>query len=359
MKIALYGAGGGGVGFEKCFRYSSDEVVVFFDRDMSKIGKAVNKIPVDDINQHANYNFDSVIISSQPNYEEDIYKKIISSGIDAHKIVPGSILRNGHNSYFNLPKNINEIRACVSGLSYHRDSILQEYCCIPTYNYSRSSQDIFYDYMIARLIVSNTQKGNIKFWFIGLCGYSLEYDLSRSVNWKRCFYYKDKFGTHNLLESYKDYYLNKYDYKSTLKKFSKQSVNNISDMFYVKEKKAIEVCSEGQIVRQVKKDFSKNYPETVRENTIILKKYVSLVRSHGAIPIIFIPPVHPVYKKLSENNITQNLLNQVKMLTQENCAYFINGYELDGYSNFNGGAHLNIQDGILFTKHINSFIKSL
>jgi hypothetical protein len=221
MKTALYGASGGGIEFEKTFRSHNIDVVSFFDTDTNKHGKKLNNIPIDSINNHTNYDFDYIVIASQSNYEEEIYNTIIKHGVEPEKIIPGSILRRGYDSCYFLPQHIKDVQICVSGLSYHRDAILPKMMDMCTYNYARSSQDLYYDFKIAQKIIENTSKWAIKLWFIGLCGYSLEYDLTQTINWSRVFYYKDEFGYHHLAEEKKKYYLNAYCYPEILELFGK------------------------------------------------------------------------------------------------------------------------------------------
>jgi hypothetical protein len=80
---------------------------------------------------------------------------------------------------------------------------------------------------------------------------------------------------------------------------------------------------------------------------------------HGAVPVLFVPPVHPVYKSYAQkNDIFKNIRRFIKEMKIKYSALVIDGYQLDGYSDFNNGTHLNTPDGVRFTKFINSFICS-
>lgn len=250
------------------------------------------------------------------------------------------------------------VDVCASGISYHKHGILDRYSLYRVFNYATASQDIYYDYLMAREIITKRGGGSVKAWLVGLAYYSLHYDMTLSNVWENTLRYRDIFGYHNLsikrraaLESQ----------ATNLPKavFSDRVLGElchaVQDITVYESKGANTRYKNSETATiQARTDFNKFYPKTARENRDVLEKYMQMLVDHKIKPLIVVAPVTDRYKSYVPDWIVEEFIDVVDGLQKRFDCDFIDGNELEGYGDglFRDPTHLNRDGGARFTRHI-------
>ena len=161
-------------------------------------------------------------------------------------------------------------------------------------NLALTSQDLFYDYELAKMILKN--KLGARYAIIGVSPFSLNYDLSQGVNSDRAFaYYPITKTLHNhhfraeiLPELFNDTYIKSYDlftaelkFDGCLRSCTQNRDFNLNDFIDVRKK----------LLEQ------KEHLQTVAENKKILQSYVKDCLKADVLPLLVIYPVSEFYNK--------------------------------------------------------------
>lgn len=365
LRLAVYGASGGGKLFAEALDGSRHEVTVFLDRDPAKQGTTIRGIPVVAPERLAEHCYDKVVIASVPIYEEAIYETLMELGVPPDSVVPGSLLRFGAQAILDSYSMEHNIDICVSGLSYHKHGVLGKFSKYNVFNYAQNSLDLYYDFQMANAFLSAGSKP-ITAWLIGLSQYIFHYDMSLSKMWRSVFYYKDMFGYHNLSAERRNLYLDAYESKRVAHLFSKQTVSRIRELDYnwaVYERNDVVNASEltSQARSQAQVDFNKSYPKTVAENVAILERYIKLLQLNHITPILTVVPMLDSYKLNSRLKVVTEFNAILDELMARHDCIVINGYNLDGYTleHFRDPIHMNVHGGKKFTAHVDAVLSEL
>ncbi|MDU4476654.1 chemotaxis protein [Clostridium sp.] len=339
---------------------SKVNIVGYIDNDSNKWNE--NIYPPNYI-QELKYDF--IIIASQ--YNNEIYNQLINMNIDRRKIFEYTnffLLMNNRFEYnVNLYKNnIEKYKVLITGISYFKNGIQERLLKYNAINFSYDSQDLYYDYQIAKYLIEG-YNNNFKYCILGLSYYCFEYDLSLSSM-------KDNVNLYyNILQEKHNYKLPidveerlkicKHIYFKIFNTIENRKENYIygikNDITKSIKYDNIEILGK----EQAKKDCNKNYPNTVKENVEILEKYIKLLIQNNIKPIIVIPPVTKYYSKYFSERIKNEFFEILNKLKEKYEFQFIDYFENLQFTvyDFEDVSHLNIHGGVKFTEILNKEIK--
>lgn len=310
--------------------YNLVNILAFVDNDSTKAYKKYYDkliIPPTEINT---YNFTFIIIASM--YEDEIVMQLQSIGVSKQKII--SISKHDYiNEYMGriecLEKIIgdlnkyNSYEMIITGLSYAQ-GIQTENLKLKTMNFALPSQDLFFDYCIAKyfLNVKKDKFQNVRKVIIGLSYYSFEYDLLKSSQHILVLRYNKYMPEiKNIVASISKEKLIQYQniilkYENFDKKY--KTLNKIIAKTQINEY----VTRELQITKTDRKRIAelhsnKNYPKTVHENRLILEEYLQLLQQNNISAIVVVHPQHKDYRKYFSNRISLQFHNIIMEMQEK------------------------------------------
>ncbi|WML35482.1 hypothetical protein [Clostridium sp. OS1-26] len=158
-------------------------IIAIISNDSELQGKYIQGIPVFGQHEIHYVNYDYLLVADYSMCAQD--EKGVISINDYLKCYYHYEIFRAYANYSNCKK---PFEGFITGLSYAEVGIDTEQLPYNVANVAVSSQDLFYDYQWARMILNNDEIVNdIKFAIIGLSYYSFEYDLSKS-NFKKMIY---------------------------------------------------------------------------------------------------------------------------------------------------------------------------
>lgn len=294
MKVVIWGTGGTWLQYK------------YFLKDGIEIVAYVETTPVNDCfegkiviapEELASMQYDYIVIFSI--YQDAIFEKIRQCNIDENRIISfsqyGEYSSFARDPFHKKLKNMCSLRESaqilVTGLSYHNEGIDETIFECPIINMAMGSQDLFYDYEVAKYVIQaqNTLRG-IKYCIVGMSYYSMEYDYSKSRNAQWIIrYYPEILNAHNMMDSV---FFSIYAEKE-IKRLSQYGY--LSDVFEVNRFNY--KLSEEEGKRTAQTDFNKCYPLTLFENKCILNEYLTFLEDNHIKPIIVIMPAHYYYTR--------------------------------------------------------------
>ena len=157
-------------------------IICYVDNDSLKWNKKLKGKLILDPNEINNIKYDYVIIASQ--YNSEIFSQLVELKISAEQIFEYlGFIKNQYNPFEYKMKlfeeNILSYESFITGISYFVSGIDGNTLKKKGVNFSFDSQDLYYDYNIAKYILENYET-KFKYAIIGMNYYSFEYDLSLS-----------------------------------------------------------------------------------------------------------------------------------------------------------------------------------
>ncbi len=233
------------------------------------------------------------------------------------------------------------------------------------FNFGRSSQDLYYDYQIAKFVLSKTGggRGKIRYALIGLAPYSFHYDQSKSYSlaWRLPHYFIAMNDLHNFWMSedkYRGLFSQEYlSFKIPLENFDPNNANLEKSPFHL-------ISLQHRVDARDRIDVwkDKSFPETCKENIKILDDYLTLCEKNKVMAVMFLPPMTEGYVK----HFSRQKLDEFHYLIREarkkhSTAVFFDGWKLEGFSDkdFYDVDHLNIQGAAKFSAIFNNVIEQL
>ncbi|HCL4438285.1 TPA: chemotaxis protein [Clostridium botulinum] len=341
-------------------------ILAFLDNDSSKWGDYFYERKIVPPSEIYNYSYDYIIIASQ--YNESIYNQLLHMDVDNKKVLQFykfyNLLYNPLKRYIDtFYKKVEELSTIITGISYVRSGIDENGLIHKGHNFALGSQDLFYDYKIVEHILNSYKKNKIKYAIIGLAYYSFQYDMSLSSMRNRVILYYSVLGEkHNYKElSIKDFN-NQYNIsKSICDKIFKK--NEKGDYLFKWNSQILSNHSVQERInlgkRIAHKDCNKNYPKTVEENKIILKKYLKLLKDNNIKPIVVVFPSSKYYTKYFSKRIEDEFHSIIKQTKKEYEFQYIDYFRSDIFENddFSDVSHLNNKGAEKFTKILNKEIQ--
>lgn len=313
--------------------------------------------------------YDGILQCGKIPFEEVIISAVGNAKlIHAYNICLYQICTNP-SAYFiqaNYLKQIEYTDTLVTGMSYTRNAIRDEYLDKKVVSVANSSQDLYFDFKYFKDAISRSSK--IKNVIIGLAPYSLRYDLSKTRLDYRIFYYQELFDdSHNNPE----YKACLHEHHEQIKRLKKIFGEGIFDILFdtLADPLAIEglerrtkifvpaEITEPEVKEMVKK-FDKPYYETITENKKILREYFDLALAHGISIYVFVPPYSQWYKEHWKKDYLDEVLDYVNELGKEYDFDLIDlsSFDLPDYY-FGDYAHLNNLGAITVATVLNQILK--
>ena len=255
-----------------------------------------------------------------------------------------------------------EFEMVATGMSYTESAISPQYFKRKLFNFGRGTQDIYYDYQIAKYVLKKSGGGKIKYALIGLAPYSFHFDESKTYgeNFRILQYVIALNDVHNFwlpIEKYKsllrDDYLN---FKLPLE----NEMNSVTPL----SKEVHHISLNSRFLARDRIDVWKDryFLETLKENVKILDDYLTLCEENNVRPIIFTAPMTYGYMKYFNKKKLDELHCVIAdALRKHSAAVFFDGWRLPIFSdeNFWDVDHMNIQGAAKFSAILNDFIEKL
>ncbi len=296
-RIIIWGAGNIG---REALQHVSDwvEVLGFMDNNASiKEFGGLKRLEMEELRKKDRYDF--VVICSV--FFKEIYRQLVGGGVKPEKILYDPMLRSRHYEVWQLDlfkrkwqeflEREKRPEIMVSGISYHRNGIdaqtLTEGTGKEAFNFANKGQDIFYDYQIAKLLEERNDLDFVTHYVIGLCYYSFELDLSKTLNgWEIIRYYPYIRDPHNLMEN------------SEFGKFvekTEQYFQSIRIYYELFHKRYPYTLNEEDGAETARRDFAKSHPVTVWENKELFRQFLALLEKKKIKPVVVIMPAMKSY----------------------------------------------------------------
>lgn len=363
INLLMFGTGQSSIFLENMLN-NKTQILAYIDNDETKRGKHRNNIEIIEPKSIGQYNYDYILIGSQ--FNEEIYQQLLSLGVDKNKIFQFYNFTDVQENYFekalnDFKENLKHIEVINTGISYTSAAIRQDILCKRICKFAFASQDLFYDYHIVKYILTNFEDKlrNLKYCIIGLSYYSFQYDMSlSSMKNKVILYYeilKQSHHFHNINKIYEEYKVGKKIADKILNKKEDQSYN----IFW--KSPDIKSCNDKDFIgkKQAETDCNKNYPSTVRENTLIFKDYLKLLKDHNVKPIVVVIPASRYYTKYFSKRIEDEFHSIIKDVKKEYDFQYIDYFRSDLFNDedFWDISHLDTKGAEKFTEILNKEIK--
>ena len=258
-----------------------------------------------------------------------------------------------------------EIEIFATGISYAEVGLDATQFKRKFFNLAKSSQDLYYDFQIAKRVVSyGGGHSRLKYALISLAPYSFHYDLSNAFGYRYLLiqYLIALNDLHNFfipIDTYRKFF--RKEYLATRIPLKYLNPNNPYDVI-PQQIRYMSSVSRLTARNTIDGWAKKNYPETRDENVKILDDYLTLCEENHIRPIIFLPPMTEGYKK----HFHKYKINEFYYLVEQACkrhpsTVFIDGWKITGLqdTDFYDVFHLNIQGAAKFSSFLNGIIEQL
>lgn len=372
FKIVVYGLNKNTIIVNQVIDKSKVDIINYVDTTGLNIGKCIDGKIIIAKEEMQNIYFDYIILCEDLTSDNNLN---LNSTINFGAYMRLNFDYNFYKKYCDLVRNNKVFDGIITGLSYAEVGINTKYFNKNFFNFAVSSQDIFYDYEMAKYILNvYGMKNSLKYAIISLAYYSFDYDMSKSSKGIRTnIYYPFVKNMHNYTRQaiaikqnemffnntknilQKDFYLKIYD---LLKEETEKYLYEICD-----NKFNHKICNSKEIedtIIEIKQTFNKNYPGTQKENINILEDYLNLLIQNNIKPIIVICPESEFSRKYIDNKMEVKFLNIIKFLKQKYNFLLLNYFNDNGFNeeDFYDGVHLNHCGARKFTKILNNDINS-
>lgn len=364
MKIVIFGTGSTEERVRKILK-EEVAIVAYLDNNKSKWNTIYNDIEILEPRRIADIYYDYVIIASQ--YNKEIYDQLLYMGIENEKIMQYYIFADMYNDFFN--KKIDDFNICntvevlATGISYAYAGLNDKLLKKPAFNFSYASQDIYFGYHIVKKLLEEKRENlkNFRHCLIGLCYYNFEYDLSKSsIKNKVILYYDFLKKSHNYGNINELYDMYKINNKIAEKIFDK----NENGSFDFKWNLTVRSLNKEDDLNEIGKrqaflDCNKDYPETVKENTKLLKEYFEILKRNNIKPIVIVYPASNYYTSHFSKKIENEFKKIIKKLKEEYNFQYIDYFRSNIFKDeeFRDVSHLNAKGAEKFTEILNEVIE--
>lgn len=366
--VLVWGTGVGWDKIKKIIDESNIKIIAFIDTYKTETEQFKDGKEIIYPTQIKNYKYDYIIIASSANNQ--IMNELKNLNISKIKIIDmwEKYIHLEHSyqmkKYLNIRLNqVNnkKIDTIVTGMSYARWGIDATLVPPNLLNLAMDSSDLYSDYLITKkaLLLNN----DIKNVIIGLSYISFEYDLSK-VNLSTKYYcemiYKDLVDddrkvSQNILKDFNELKFNYCQYEN-IGDMKSEVIGNLSLLRYQMEERK-NICKEEAI-----KDSDKNYPDTVKNNIKIIKRYMDMLKEKDCRIIVVIFPANDAYSEYFNKRLKEQfciIMDNLKRTYDFEIFDYFNCKEMLD-QDFRDGSHLNRNGGKKFTKILNKQIfKSL
>lgn len=143
-----------------------------------------------------NIDCDYIVCASDPSTVNLLPQQVYKYGAPKNKTVPFYLTSDGNHSHIikralsYFEKHSAEFEMFATGMSYTSFGLDSTKFNHKLFNFAKASQDLYYDYQIAKFAVNTSRRGKIRCALIGLAPYSFHFDLSKTTNenWRLIHY---------------------------------------------------------------------------------------------------------------------------------------------------------------------------
>lgn len=313
-----------------------------------------------------NFYYDYVICVDY-GWMDDFLKLVQEYDVPPKKILALNFMEEGNffieRSLRYFKQHAAEFEMFATGMSYAEVGLDVTQFQRKLFNFAHSSQDLYYNFQVAKFAISCAKPGSLRYALIELSPYKFHYDLSQSTNLQfLMLHYLIAFNDlHNFYmpaENYRKFFREEYmNFRLPLEPF------DLNDPFKVKQPLHF-MTPETKLnaLKKRKKVGKKNFPATCAENVKILDDYLALCEANSIRPIMFLMPMSEQYMK----HYPANRIDEFRCLVEQvrrkhDSAVFIDGWKLNLTTDkdFYDYGHMNIQGAAKFSIFLDEFIRSL
>ena len=313
----------------------------------------------------ADFYYDFLLCVSDGRQIWDLHKNFKMYGLPKNKFVyfflnDNNFLVKRALQYYE--KHSAEFEIFATGSSYTAMGLDAHRFKYKLFNLGSSGQDLYYDYQIAKYILSKAEN-KFRYALIGLAPHSFHCDISKTYafNWRLSQYFIALKDLHNFWLPAEDYQkIFRQEYLSSKIFIDNLDVNNI----YLEKNALRFIDCNARIEARKKIDLwkSRTFPETRTENIKTLENYLSLCENCKVKAIIFLPPMTEGYMKYSSRQKLDEFYYIVQTAQKKfSSAVFFDGWKLKAFddTNFWDVNQLNIKGAAKFSAILNNFIETL
>ena len=314
------------------------------------------------------FSYDYALCVQKHFYDKTIISELQKYDVPKDKIMSFAYLPSAIN--FQVEKALRyyqehsqEIQTFATGISHAAHGLDVTQFKRKTFNLAKPSQDLYYDFKIAKRLISCGGHNTLRYALIGLVPYSFHYSISRFFRYRCLFlpYFialNDLHDFHIPVDIYRKFFREEW----LVKKWSLQQFT-VNDPYNVKSSKAMDQQAVNGTVGINSWTWQGAYrPEICDENVKILDDYLTLCEENNIRPVMFMVPV----SKKNIVNFNRKMLSEFYVIVEKACckhsnAVFVDGWKWDGltYTDFVDHEHLNTYGAAKFSTFLNSVIEQL
>ncbi len=276
--------------------------------------------------------------------------------------------------YYKYLDSNKNFEGLITGLSYLEKGISEKHLDKDFFNFAGPGQDLFYDYQVFQYVLHQEEQARyLKYVIIGLAYYSFHYDMSLSSPRERTNYYYPIFGefhhypkaevmksfyhTHLEIgtEILEDDYLRKY-FELT----KEPLLNKVAEIRkYELDSRLLSGEQKFEVKLSARKELTKYYPLTVKENQQILKQMLDLAVKFEIKPILLICPTAKIYSENLPQKVKEEFLGIISDLKIDYQFQFLDLFDSSLFqdSDFFNPSHLNDHGAMKLSKLLNELIE--
>ena len=316
-----------------------------------------------------NCEYDYIFAVSETNTVEIFPNKLRKYGAPLNKTVHFYLTNDGNNSHIikraltYFKKNSKDFDMIATGMSYTSFGLDSDRFKGSLFNFAKASQDLYYDYQIAKFAVDVNRGRKIRYALIGLAPYSFHFDLSKTIkeNWRLihyCVALNDMHNFHMPSEKCRKFFQKSFfDAELPLEQVDLNNVNaDKIKMDTMNLRKRLDLRDRAEAWS----DKSKNFVETRDENIKILDDYLTLCKKNNIRPIIFLPPMSEGYMKHFSREKLDEFYHIISAATDKfSDAIFVDGWKISEFADgdFCDADHLNLLGAAKFSSVLNMVIE--
>lgn len=316
-----------------------------------------------------NFNYDYILAISEKNTVKIFPEKLRKYGAPPDKTVHFYLADDENNSHVikralsYFKKYSSNFDMIATGMSYASFGLDSTRFKRKLFNFARASQDLYYDYQIAKFAVDVKRGGKIRYALIGLAPYIFHYDLSKSVaeNWRLihyCVALNDLHNFHMPSDECRKFFLKAFfDAGLPIEQVDLNNVNG--DKIEMTTMHIVQRCHIRDRAEAWSRS-SKNFVETREENIKILDDYLMLCKKNDICPIMFLPPMTEGYMKyFSKEKLDEFYRLVSNAMDKFPDAIFVDGWKIPEFADgdFCDADHLNLLGAAKFSTVLNMIIE--
>lgn len=322
-------------------------------------------------------------VSQEDISDIDVEYKILDRGFTTDQ-QDAIVLRDYYDYYWGISSerymllrqntDADDYECMVLGMSYVQRGINLERLNKKTICMAAPSQDLFYDNEMLKYVLKKNNSSKLRFCIQEVAPYELWYDMSLgNKTARRSMYYYPQTGT---MHHFRDAKYSIERFERFRKIFEKLFMDELVYDEYMlaratnnlTEKKDTGVWPNAgeeeykNAGEEVKKLFDKPYEDTFKENVSILDEELNILKEHGIIPVLLIPPYPQVYRDNVNNQMYQRTMEVLREYKEKYSDIVILNYledrDFDDYY-FSDCSHLNYWGSNLLSDKLNVELASL